>query len=275
MTQGYVILGVDDTKKSVNIGCAYALGVLLKKADPSREVCVIVDKFTDVPKKYEAALDYIVKLPYGRTDNNHHNMYLDFWQIYHCTPFDETMFIDTYSFAVDNIASLWDISKQNDLIFTTAKDFRGDLLNNDFYLPQQHNDIEKVDAGIIYFTQSDKVHEFFSMVDVVFRNWRYLYQTKISKHTPDDFDFDLMIGMSLTMLGTQAVQFNNYDYTDVTYHPELSNWLDSLNIWVTDDFKVKINNYRQAGIIRYKSPKFLTNEMIRKIDAICNKKITT
>jgi hypothetical protein len=106
MTQGYIFIGVDDDGSVENITNAYALSLSLKLADPNRETCVVVESFHDVPKRYEDGFDYIVELPFKRTESNHHDVRIDFWQLYYCTPFDQTMFVDTQSIVAGNVDSL-------------------------------------------------------------------------------------------------------------------------------------------------------------------------
>jgi hypothetical protein len=274
MTQGYVFLGVDDANSDVNIACAAALSLSLRVADPWHETCVVVNKFSDVPKRYEKMFDYIVELPFGRTDSNHHNTYIDFWQSYYCTPFDENIFMDTNSIAVDNAASLWNVSGVADLMFGTALDFRGVATrNSERFVVQDRNSIPAFDAGMLYFTKDRESSEFFKLADPVFKNWRDIYRDRLSEFKATDFDFTLMVNITAQLTGNQY-QFPRYfDYTDLelnfTWDPDVedeTNWTESLNLWITDDMTVKVNNHRQTGIVRYGNADYMTDEMIQKLN---------
>jgi len=274
MTQGYIFLGVDDDDKTRNIDCAYALSLSLKLADPGCETCVVVHKFEHVPKRYEGGFDYIVELPFGRTESNHHNMYIDFWQLYHCTPFDESMFVDTYTLAIDNIASLWDVRVFDDIVFATACDFRGNItVDVERMETQNRNEIEGFKTGLLYFNKDIKSREFFKMADPFFKNWRDVYRETLTEFKATDFDFTLMMNMVAASLGENYVFPTWFEYTDLEinflYNPEEEeelDWLDSLNLWVTDDVTVKINNHRQTGILHYGSPRVMTADIIKKLN---------
>lgn len=273
MTQGYLFFGVDDDGSTQNIECAFALSASLKIADPKRETCVVVNRFDQVPKKYEKAFDYIVELPYGRTEINHHDFRIDFWQIYHATPFDETIYIDTYCIAVDNIDSLWEASHIADLVFATARDFRGKFTRDtEHFAAQDRNQIAAFDTGMVYFTKELEPSEFFKMADPIFKNWRDVYRDILTEYRAEDFDATLMINLVGQLTGNDIIRSDDFDYTDLAinfnWDPEtkIQDWFTTLNIWYTADGSLKINNHRQTGIVRYRYPEFITKEILQKIN---------
>jgi hypothetical protein len=273
MTQGYIFLGVDDPDKTTNIECAYALSLSIKLADPDAETCVVVHKFAHVPIKYENGFDYIVELPYGRTDTNHHNIMLDFWQMYYCTPFDDTMFVNTYSLAIDNISSLWEMQNVDSIVFANAQDFRGKgTYDVSKFIAQAQNKIPEFDADVIYFRKDLLASEFFKMADPVFKNWRDIFRSHLPEYGVGDFDFTLAVNLVAQMLGEHYQSPSYFDYTDLSlnflYDAETGtqkDWLNSVNIWITDDCAVKINNHRQTGIFYYSDPSVMTTEILRKL----------
>lgn len=272
--QGYIFFGTDDTGKVQNIENAYALSLSLKLADPTRETCVVVYNFNQVPKKYEKGFDYIVELPFGRTESNHHNIFIDFWQLIHCTPFDQTMFIDTYSLAVDNIKSLWEYATLSDISFANSLDFRhGIARDTKLFQLQIRNKIDAFTSHVLIFSKNQRSLEFFKMADPVFKHWREIYRELLDESRPNDFDFTLTINLLHHMLGEQRVEILEFDYIDLEldflFDPEkeeVDNWLDNLNVWYSNDLSLKINNYRQTGLVRYGRRNFLTEDMIQKLN---------
>jgi len=274
MTNGYIFLGVDDVGKTQNIKCAYALSISLKLADPDCETCVVVHKFDHVPRRYESGFDYIVELPYGRSDTSHHNMFIDFWQLYHCTPFDESMIINTYSLAIDNIKSLWDMRDIDDIVFATAHNYRGDNIRNDKkFIAQDKNNIKAFNSGVIYFRKEQKSSEFFKMADPMFRSWREIYDRYLSEVKADDFDFTLMTNIVADSLHEQYAIADKFKYTDLEIDflfdadkDQPFNWSESQNIWITSDLNIKVNNYRLHGIFHYGDPEVITPNLIKQLD---------
>lgn len=279
MTQGYVFLGVDDFGKTQNIACAYALSLTLKLADPDRETCVVVNKFSDVPKRYENGFDYIVELPYGRSEVNHHNIFIDFWQLYYCTPFDESMFVNTYALAVESLDGMWDVARESDLVFASAKTFRGETFEGNRFDVHEKNKLPCHDVGVIFFRKEEITSEFFKMADPVFKGWRDVYREVHTEIKVNDFDFGLMVNTVAKLLGEQYTDPKLFTYTDLSIDfvqedEKQYDWYDSLNIWFTKDLKLKINNHRLSGIVVYQEPRFLTDAMIDKINDHYNKETT-
>jgi hypothetical protein len=288
MTQGYLIMGVDDhsgiidvervsapSKSTTNIERASALSKSIKLVDSEREVCVMVDKFSDVPEKFADDFDYVAELPYGRTDKNHNNIWQDIWQSYYCTPFDETMMIHPYSLVLDNIELLWLATENVDMAFATPCDFRYDFDTDIKNIQaQQRNNIEPLSAKVIYFKKEQRPAEFFKMADVIFREWRDIYRDYLPEYSPDDFDIDVMCSVVADMIGETFPKIESFDFTDldidILYDPESEenqDWHEQYAVWMTDTLKLKINNYGQTGVFHYEYADFMTPANLGKIDA--------
>lgn len=274
MTQGYVFFGVDDRDKQRNINSAYALNATIKKSDPTRETCVIVHKFDQVPLRYENDFDYIVELPFGRSEVNHHDVRIDWWQVYNSTPFEQNIYVDLNTIAIDNISSLWDVANGNDLLFATPCDFRGNRITNDRrFQTQIKNDIAAFSADVVYFEQSEQASEFFKLADPVFKKWREIYYDIFTSVSVQDFDYTLLVNYVAKLSGQQMIHLPLFDYTDLTFDEGWSaerddnvHWTENYNVWFTDNLELKINNHRQTGFVYYGESEFLTQEMFKKID---------
>lgn len=272
MSKGYIFLGGDLPGKDDNIIAAYMLSLSLKVADPDSQTCVVVYNLDDVPKKFEHGFDFIVELPYRQTETNQYNIFIDFWQLFYCTPFDESMFVNTYSLAIDNIESLWEMKTFGSLVFARANDFRGDYIYDAIkFRAQAHNDIPSFDADVIYFNKDKLSSEFFKMADPFFKNWREIYLHYLPNYRPNDFDFTLMINIVLHSLGEEYIELRNFNYTDLGINVigisiTKDEWQRTLKLHITDNISVKVNNHRQTGIIVYGNPKILPDNILRKIN---------
>ena len=108
MSRGFVTLGINTERDQLQYN--YALACSIKKCDPNAEVCLVVDKgkLDDVPEKYQHVFDYVTELRFGNTAHidGFHGMNL--WQMFHCSPFDETIYLDNdILFQNVNIDILW------------------------------------------------------------------------------------------------------------------------------------------------------------------------
>ncbi len=281
MSQGYIFFGIDQYRETKNLECAYALSVSLKMSDPDRETCVVVHKFADVPKKYEGMFDYIIELPYGRTEPNHHDFRIDWWQIYYASPFDESIYLDTYSLALDNVSSLWDAISSEEILFGCARDYRGDIARNNWlFQTQDNNKILGFDTRMVYFRKSKTASEFFKIADPIFKNWREVYTDLLTKVRVSDFDMTLLVNMTAKQTSDDIITNELFDFTDASLdifwdseeNEQPDSWRKIFNIWFADDGTLKINNHRQSGIFYYDEPEFVNKTMITRLNDNYRKK---
>lgn len=78
-----------------------------------------------------------------------------------------------------------------------------------------------------------------------------------------------MINIVSHLLGDEYYMPSLFNYTDLaidcSYDTEQDTWLEQLDFWVASSSNIKINNYRQTGIIYYNDPALLTTEIIQTI----------
>lgn len=269
MTQGYVTLAVD-TESGIEIKQAVTLAISLKMADPSREVCLLTDKFSTVPKKYEGVFDYIVEFPYGNFDTTEDGL-INIWQLYYSTPFDQTLYIDRRSLVLSNtVQSMWDTFEHEDYVFSkSVSNFRGERISmkHSFYI-HERNEIPTFYTNVFYFNKSERSMQFFKMLDVTLKDFRRVYLQQLSSNRPAYFDLNLIINLTIKMLGETTSIHGHIPYTLISLDNILtddedlpSDWVEYLSHWMSNDI-LKINNHRQTGIVCYNSNNFLDEEII-------------
>mgnify|MGYP000993823860 CR=1 FL=1 len=271
MTQGYITLGVDQPGKVDNIEAAAILAMTARMADPDREFAVAVRSHGDVPSRLENAFDYIIELPFKRTDPNEENQLIDTWQIYYATPFDETVWINPRSLVIDNLATIWEGTEHVDMLFGNSVTYRGDNAQYRTKLhPLMKNNLPTVTADVFYFGDNNDSAEFFKMADPVFRNWRDIYRQYIKEHRPNMFDFTVLVNIVTHMIGIE-VHDHRFGFEYIDFNPDnmpidldeesTADWSEQINIWFYKGQHVKVNNHRQKGIWVYHDDDILTKEV--------------
>lgn len=275
--QGYVTMAVDSEYSSSQIQSAYALACSLRLADSEREIALVTDKFSNVPKKYEDAFDYIIELPYGASGEGESD--LNLWQLYYCTPFDETVYVNPASLAVDNIESFWDTAIYDSLVFP-SQTLNFKLEPSQYWEGRsvfQKNSLPSIHSDVFYFKRNDKAGDFFKMADVVFKNWRHLFFEYIKEERPETFRADIAFALTGYMMG-ESLQpvVDQLHYTDLSPYnlPELdeaqlAEWQELISLWFYQGNKVKVNNHRQTGFFVYHDTDFLTKETIDDLRKYC------
>ena len=122
MSKGFITLGINTDKDRI-FHC-YGLACSIKHSDPESKICLVVDKGKAdfVKKQYQTKFDYIVELPFGNSAHVDGCHGMNIWQMMHCSPFDETIYIDA-----DTLMHYLDI----DLIWQTMQT-NGDFSVFDF-----------------------------------------------------------------------------------------------------------------------------------------------
>jgi hypothetical protein len=277
MTQGYIILGMNEPNSNVNIVTAAALAQSIRMHDPDREICVVVGKFAEVPEKYEEVFDYIIELPFGRTDPNSDNIFANFWQLYYMSPFDETMFINTYALITGEIASIWSVSNFDDIVCFSTCDFTGRQSQTVKLCDTDDVQLQKFGGDVLYFKKSERAAEFFKMADPVFKNWRHIYRTYTDNITYRNFDLTVLLNIVGYMLGEEYYVSDNFSYIDLSLTPDEAPGVEdshsNINFWMDEKFdKVKINNYNQNGIFVYHEPELIDDTIMKVINGNSNTK---
>jgi hypothetical protein len=267
--QGYVTFAMNFGEDSDEIRYAYTLACSLKLHDSEREVCLITDKFDNIPSKYEDVFDYIIELPYG--DKDYHSPYKEanLWQMYYCTPFEENIYIDRHSVITSDISSVWDTFSIHDIVFPEkVNNFREETINDvSSFTVHDKNKLPNYYTDVFYFKKSAEAAEFFKMADPAFQNWRDTFYEFVKESRPEYFDINLMWNIIAYMIGhTQHFEYKIYskvilDSMELIDEDIPNVWTDYINVWSHNSKILKVNNHIINGIFNYQEPEFLTKEI--------------
>ena len=281
MSRGFITLGINTEDDRIKY--SYALALSVKQSDPKAEFCLVVDKdFSNkVPNQYHHAFDYIIELPFGNTayKDGFHGMNL--WQILHCSPFEETIYLDSDTLVKNvNVDILWDLFEQYDLaISPIARTYRNFLTNKQHKFEiELHYNLPTLYNNMIYFKRDSSLAiEWFKMADPIFQNWREIYAHMFKEKKPLTFNKNLLANITTHLLDIEKDIIcpvnHHYDFDNLSQHhygadiPET--WTDMLNYWYTDQHKLMIeNSVVNSGIIHYGDENFLTEEILNAIRTV-------
>lgn len=281
--RGFLTLGINTDLDKVKY--SYALALSIKQSDPSAEVCLVVDKnATDaVPKKYLHAFDYITELPFGNTAYKDGYHGANFWQMLHCSPFNETVYVDYDTiFNKVDCGLLWDTFSEHEVaIPCLARTYRNYHTNkfHSFEIEQEYN-LPKLYNSLFYFKRDSKLAiDWFKMADPVFQNWRDAYSAVFKDKKPGTFNKNILANLVTHLLDVEAdvaVAVDNYydldNKSQWMWNEDIpTDWTKMLNSWYTDDQQLIIeNSIISNGIIHYRDENFLTKEIIDVIRTKAN-----
>ena len=277
MNQGYIINAFTNAEHEDNAKMAYALACTIKQHDSDRGICVMVDKFTSMPTKYESVFDYIVELPFGVHDQYQIDANAELWQMYHCTPFDETMYISCNAVVLNEIDDMWDNMAMYEMYMPSRTiNFRHEInIKDKSFQIHTANEIDSVYTDVMFFSKSKMCSEFFKMLDISSKNWRSIYNDVLTERLPDKFDINILINATISMVGINVKTITSdmvtYTYNDLNsieaYDEYPDSWLQALSVWFRHGKSLSVGNFVQSGVFVYKDQKFITEDILNDITA--------
>ncbi len=262
MSQGYLIQAqTEDERKQ-----AVALGFSIKTNNPEASVSLVCGNLDDIETWHEEPFDNIVEYPFA----NKINPRINDWQSWWVTPYEETIVMDCASIVNSNLDTVWDyLSANYEICFPgMIKDFRHLLVDSD----RRHEWLDEyklmpVYSAWFYFKKTDATMDYFKLADPYMQNYHELFKHKfLPQHLPDNYSSDVMHGIIINDMALENVTDDMLFYIDMdianTYYKQRAEkWTDYLNVWVREGGTVKIQNYATTGILYYKEPDFLTEDI--------------
>jgi hypothetical protein len=275
-SQGYFINAVNNSENTDNVLAAYLLACTIKMHDKTREICVMVNDGVTLPAEYSNAIDYTVVLPFGLHYPEDMIVDYDLWQMYHVTPFDETLYIDRYSLLLNDVEELWRYAANYDILFPqNTINFRHELnLKHKIFDNHYANRISDVWHHVFYFKKSAIAAEFFEFMDLISKHKTAFSKTLMTDRLIDFIDISLVTNMALTALAldknvysSSAIRytFNALDglpHYEENYPPK---WHQYLPSWFYNGCELKVGNFTQTGIFVYGDYAYLTAEIAQSI----------
>ena len=137
--QGYLVIAQntkDSDGNTINyIRMAYALALSIKHTQKGvNNVSVAVVNKKDVPTHYHYVFDEIVELPFEDDAKMADWKINNKWKYYHCTPYEQTVILDTDMLFMSDVSHWWEYLTQWDMMATTrVKTYRGNTVVDHHY----------------------------------------------------------------------------------------------------------------------------------------------
>ena len=272
MSNGILVLAQNSEKVNyVDQACALALSI--KKSNPTTPISIITD---DIIEEYAVNLfDKIIPIPWGDLANKSNWKIENRWKIYHCSPYNETIVLDTDMIVLQDISHWWKFLKNYDVFFTTnVMTYRDTLLTSNFYRKTfESNNLPNFYSGFHYFKKSDFAHQFYTYLELVMNEWKKFYDIFLLTNCPQNVSVDVCAAIVAVLLDCVDNVSNRLAKIPYFIHmkPQAQDWTtpsmywqDSVNAYVSNDGSIKIGNHLQSGILHYTEKNFLENTNIIK-----------
>jgi hypothetical protein len=267
MSKGIIVLAQNNSVDNyVDQACLLAMSLKIHNTVP---ISLVTDD--NVPEEYVDLFDQIIPIPFGDKAKNSDWKIENRWKLYYCSPYKETIVMDTDMLVLQNIDSWFDFLSKYKMFFTSkVLNYRGTESNTFYYRKTfVHNNLPNLFSGLHYFKKCEFAQDFYHWMEMVLNNWEAFYEqhlTAISR--PAHPSIDVCAAITARIMGCENdITNNNIDFFTFTHmkahcqgwnetHTS-SSWQDQVNTYISKDGTLKIGNYLQTGILHYTEKDFL------------------
>ena len=276
MTKGIVLIAQNSEYNYVEQACALAMSI---RATNDAKVCLLTND--KVPSRYVDLFDVIKEIPWEDDSKDMSWKVANRWKLYHASPYDETIVMDTDMLVLQNLDSWWNFLSNYEVFYTSkVYTYRGDEVNDTYYRKTYiANNLPNVYAGFHYFKKCDFAKEFYSMLELVMNNWQLFYGKYASKEYQNWLSVDTSTAIVTKILDCED-QITNKKVTFPSFthmKPRIQGWYNPSETWrsrvgayLTDNLQLKIGNHQQQGIFHYTEKEFLDQSKIQKYERYLN-----
>ena len=276
MTKGIVLIAQNSEYNYVEQACALAMSI---RATNDTKVCLLTND--TVPSKYVDLFDVIKEIPWEDDSANMEWKVANRWKLYHASPYDETIVMDTDMLVLQNLDSWWNFLSNYEVFYTSkVYTYRGDEVNDTYYRKTYiANNLPNVYAGFHYFKKCNFAKEFYTMLELVMNNWQLFYGKYASKEYQNWLSVDTSTAIVTKILDCEdRITNKKVSFPSFTHmKPRIQGWYNPSETWrsrvgayLTDDLKLKIGNHQQQGIFHYTEKEFLDQSKIQKYERYLN-----
>jgi hypothetical protein len=274
VSKGFIVLA-QNTESVDYIKQAYALALSIKGTQTTITNISLVTNDT-VPDNYKQVFDQIIEIPWGDLAKNPQWKVENRWKLYHASPYDETIVLDTDMLFIDDISSWWDYCCNSDLKFCSKiKNYKDEIVEHDMFHRKTfiNNQLPNPYVALYYFKKSDLAHNFFKVLEFVVKNWEYCSKTFTPKNPQLWLSIDLATAIAIDLMGIEEQVIDlSLPFEFVHMKPAIQNWSPVPSTWQNivpfnfNNGKLIVGNHRQHYLFHYVEKDFLDDNLLKKIE---------
>ena len=271
ISKGFLIYatGADYVKQ------AYLCAMSLKATGNTHPVSIVT--CDNIPNKYKWVFDQIIPIPwYEKSDSRFQTEHR--WKLYHATPYDETIVLDSDVLVLQNLDYFWNIVKNYELYYPTKVfTYRKEPVTSNYYRKAfTENMLPNVYNTLHFFKKSEICKEFFTWVELISNNWELFYGNFCKQHYPKQPSMDITCAIALKILDIDTLCTNDTQELPSIVHMKTkiqgwkkstARWQDKVGVYFRDDLVLKIGNHLQDTVFHYTENDFVTDQIMEKYES--------
>ena len=283
VSKGFIVLA--QNTDSVNyVKQAYALALSIKSSQVENSISLVTNN--TVPKKYREVFDNIIPIPwYENTTTSSRFCAEHRWKLYHASPYEETIVLDTDMLMLEDISEWWKYCNNYNLKFCSrVKNYKLDTVVDTVHRKAfVENKLSNPYYALHYFKKSQEAHDFYKVLEFVINNWEWCWGVYTPLARQEWVSMDLAIAVAIEITGCYNSVFDRCCPLEFIHmKTPLQGWPLSLASWQAGTHYVLnsrgeliVGNIRQSKLFHYIENDFLSKQIIEQLEELSNGKKTT
>jgi len=270
MTKGFVLFAVGKEYVKQAYLCAMSI-----RATGNEYPISLITSDSVVPK-YSSIFDKIIDIPWYKEDNSRFQIEHR-WKIYHASPYDQTIVLDTDVLVLQSLDVWWKFLDNYDLYYLDkAYTYRKQRITTDYYRKAfTANKLPNIYNGIHYFKKSEFAHNFYKWLELIANNWELFYGQYCKEHYPKTPSMDISVAIAskimdcdhkITNKNNEFPMFIHMKPHAQNWHNVSESWQNKVGVYLTDDLQLKIGNYLQNTVFHYTENSFVTDKIVQQYE---------
>lgn len=277
MSKGFLILAQNSDSVDY-VRQAYALALSIK-ATQKEVTSVSLITNDPVSEEYKTVFDNIIEIPWGDVAYNTKWKIENRWKVYHVSPYDETIVLDSDMLFLDDVSRWWEYCSTSNLKFcTTIKNYKNEVISEDNYHRSAFikNGLSNPYVALYYFKKSEFTHEYFKTLEFVVNNWEYCYKKFAPEKMQTWLSIDMSSAVAIKMLGIEdcvdsasPLEFVHMKPAIQGIYPVPTSWQNVLYCDFNNGSLI-VGNYKQHNLFHYVEKDFLSDTIINSLKELVN-----
>jgi len=278
VSKGFLVLA-QNTDTVDYVRQAYALALSIKFSQSTVTRISLVTNNT-VPDEYLDVFDSIIPIPWYKEGTRYQAE--NRWKLYHVTPYDETMVLDTDMLMLEDISEWWNYCNNHDLKFCSKiKNHKNDIIVDTVYRKTFNvNKLTSPYFALHYFKKSTAAHEFYRVLEFVCNNWEWCYTQFSPEEYQDWLSMDLATAIAIEIAGAYDCVNDACSPLEFTHMKPLIqdwdmahvSWQDGAHHVLTHKGELIVNNIKQSKLFHYVDHLFLSKKILTRLKELANGK---
>ena len=276
--QGFLTIA-QNTSTVDYLRLAYVQAMSIKITMPGSLYAIVVDKETLelITDKHRKVFDYIITIKNDTAIDSDWKLNNE-WQVFHLTPFKETIKLESDLIFTRDISHWWHAFRLRNIVLSTGcRDYQQNISFTRHYRQLfDSNNLPDIYTGLMYFRYTQEATNFFSLAEQIFRNWDYISKSVLLNCYDNQPTTDVVYSLTTKILGEEHCTIPSMDWINFVHmKPKVNNWPDTpwhkLVMCETDIPMIRINNVNQYHPLHYYEKTWVTDELISEYESCLQK----